>query len=102
MRLSAKVCLIYFSHFRFFLWSTKATTLGFDKGNGGLITLPVVLPTNFTNVILFQMRMIAVIMSYKLKGDQVQTFVYATLAGASVSNIVKKSGIVIGNKMMFA
>lgn len=48
------------------------------------------------------MRMIAAIASirgYNLRSDQVQTFVYATLAGSSVADIVKKSGITIGNKL---
>lgn len=61
--------------------------------------MPVALPEKVTSVVLFQIRMIPVIMGYELKSDQIQTFVYATLAGTSVSNIVKKSGIAIGNKM---
>jgi len=48
------------------------------------------------------MRMIAaiaLIRGYDLNSDQVQTFVYATLAGTTVSGIMKKTGIVIGNKV---
>lgn len=81
--------------------TTKAAVSGFLTGFGGIITIPVTLPANIASVILFQMRMVAAIASmrgYDLKSDQVQTFVYATLAGTSVSEIVKKGGIVIGNK----
>ncbi|WP_146552585.1 EcsC family protein [Rummeliibacillus sp. SL167] len=83
--------------------TTKAATSGFITGFGGVITMPVSIPANVTTVILFQMRMIAaiaLIRGYDLKSDQVQTFVYATLAGSSVSDIMKKTGIVIGNKML--
>lgn len=82
--------------------TTKAATSGFVTGFGGLITMPVTIPANVTTVILFQMRMIAaiaLIRGYDLESDQTQTFVYATLAGTSVTDIMKKTGIVIGNKM---
>ena len=82
--------------------TTKAATSGFVTGFGGLITMPVTIPANVTTVILFQMRMIAaiaLIRGYDLDSDQTQTFVYATLAGTSVTDIMKKTGIVIGNKM---
>lgn len=85
--------------------TTKAAVSGFLTGFGGIVTIPVTLPANIASVILFQMRMIAAIASmrgYDLKSDQVQTFVYATLAGTSVSEIVKKGGIVIGNKFGIA
>lgn len=83
--------------------TTKAAVSGFVTGFGGFITMPVTLPANVTTVILFQMRMIAAIAKirgYDLKSDQVQTFVYATLAGTSVADIVKKTGIIVGNKMV--
>lgn len=82
--------------------TTKAATSGFLTGFGGLITMPVTIPANITTVTLFQMRMIAaiaLIRGYDLSSDQIQTFVYATLAGTSVTDIIKRSGIAIGNKM---
>lgn len=80
----------------------KAATSGFVTGFGGVITFPVTIPANIASVILFQMRMIAAIArirGYDLKSDQVKTFVYATLAGTSVSDIVKKTGIIFTNKL---
>lgn len=83
--------------------TTKAAASGFITGFGGLLTMPVTIPANITTVILFQMRMIAAIAKmrgYDLNSDQVQTFVYATLAGTTVTDIMKKTGIVVGNKML--
>ncbi|EHJ52863.1 EcsC family protein [Streptococcus macacae] len=81
--------------------TTKAAASGFVTGFGGLITMPVTIPANVSTVILFQMRMIAAIAKmrgYNLHSDQVQTFVYATLAGTSVLDITKKFSIEFGNK----
>lgn len=80
----------------------KCTTSGFISGFGGLITLPITIPANVSSVLYVQMRMIAscaYMAGYDLKSDQVQTFVYACLAGVSVSEVVKKTGINIGMKM---
>lgn len=82
---------------------TKATTSGIITGFGGIITMPVTVPANVASVLLVQMRMIAaiaLIRGYDLNSDQVKTFIYATLAGTSVADITKKTGIIIGNKMM--
>ena len=49
-----------------------------------------------------QMRMIACtayMAGYDLDNDQVQTFVYACLAGISVNQIVKKFGVEFGKKL---
>ena len=61
--------------------------------------MPITIPTNLASVMYMQMRMIATIAQirgYDLKDDQVQTFVYACLTGQSASEIVKQSGIKIG------
>lgn len=82
---------------------TKATTSGIIAGFGGIITMPVTVPANVASVLLVQMRMIAaiaLIRGYNLNSDQVKTFIYATLAGTSVADITKKTGIIISNKMM--
>lgn len=80
----------------------KCTTSGFLTGFGGLITLPITIPANISSVLYVQMRMIAGIAymaGYDLKSDQVQTLVYACLAGVSVIDIVKQTGIKLGVKM---
>ena len=69
---------------------------------GGLITLPVAIPANVSSVLYVQMRMIACLAymgGYDTNSDQVQTLVYACLAGISLDQVVKQVGIKVGVKM---
>ena len=80
----------------------KCTTSGFITGFGGLITLPVAVPANIGSVLYVQMRMIAsaaYISGYDVHCDQVQSLIYACLAGISVNEIIKKVGVKFGNKV---
>lgn len=80
----------------------KCTTSGFITGLGGAITLPVSIPANIGSVLYVQMRMIACtayLAGYDLKSDQVQTLVYACLAGVSANAVVKQTGIKLGTKV---
>lgn len=84
---------------------TKCTTSGFITGLGGLITIPVAIPANIASVLYVQMRMIAALAymgGYDLKSDQVQTLVYATLAGVSIGGPIKNAGINAGEKIAIA
>lgn len=79
----------------------KCTTSGFITGLGGLITLPVAIPANIGSVLYVQMRMIACLAhmgGYDTNSDQVQTLVYACLAGISIDQVVKQVGIKFGVK----
>lgn len=83
----------------------KCTTSGFVAGLGGLITLPVAIPANVGSVLYVQMRMIACLAymgGYDVNSDQVQTLVYACLAGISIDQILKQAGIKLGNKVVMA
>lgn len=83
----------------------KCTTAGFITGFGGIISLPVSIPANIGSVLYVQMRMIACtakIAGYDLNSDQVQTLVYACLAGISVSELLKGAGIKFGEKLALA
>lgn len=80
----------------------KCTTSGVITGLGGVVTMPVTIPANIGSVLYVQMRMIACaayLGGYDLKSDQVQTFVYACLAGVSINNVVKKFGVNFGQKL---
>lgn len=80
----------------------KCTTSGVINGFGGLITLPVTIPANVGSVLYVQMRMIACtayMKGYDLKSDQVQTLVYACLAGVSINEVVKTFGVNLGQKL---
>lgn len=79
----------------------KCTTSGFVTGLGGLITLPVAIPANVGSVLYVQMRMIACLAymgGYDINSDQVQTLVYACLAGISLDQVVKQIGVKFGIK----
>lgn len=83
----------------------KCTTSGFVTGLGGIITLPVAVPANVGNVMYVQMRMIACLAymgGYDTASDQVQTLVYACLAGISLDQVVKSVGIQFGTKFTMA
>lgn len=83
----------------------KCTTSGFLTGLGGLITLPVAIPANVGSVMYVQMRMIACLAhmgGYDTNSDQVQTLVYACLAGISIDQIFKHAGIHFGTKFTMA
>jgi len=83
----------------------KCTTSGFLTGLGGLITLPVAIPANVGSVMYVQMRMIACLAymgGYDTNSDQVQTLVYACLAGISIDQILKNVGIQFGTKFTMA
>lgn len=81
----------------------KCSTSGFITGFGGFITLPITVPSNISSVLYIQMRMIACtayMAGYDLKSGQVQTLVYACLAGVSVTEVVKQTGVKVGLKMV--
>ena len=62
----------------------KAGTSGFITGLGGLLTLPITLPTNITTVTYIQIRMIAAIAhmgGHDLKDDRIKAIVYICLTG---------------------
>ena len=83
----------------------KCTTSGFVTGLGGLITLPVAIPANISSVMYVQMRMIACLAymgGYDTNCDQVQTLVYACLAGISLDQIIKNIGVQFGTKFTMA
>ena len=82
--------------------TTKAAVSGFVTGFGGLLTLPVTIPANISSVLVFQMRMIAAIAhirGYDLKDNQVQTLVYMSLLGTSLTETVKGVGIQVASKV---
>lgn len=80
----------------------KCATSGFVTGLGGFITLPVSIPANVGSVMYVQMRMIACLAymgGYDTSSDQVQTLVYACLAGISIDQVLKNVGIQFGTKL---
>ncbi len=73
----------------------KCTTTGFVTGLGGILTLPVAIPTNIGVNWYVQMRMVAALAhmgGLDLQSDEVKTLIYACLAGVSVATLVKQFG----------
>lgn len=80
----------------------KCTTTGAITGLGGFVTLPAAVTADVGSVLYIQMRMIsctAYMAGYNLNSDQVQTVVYACLAGVALNEIIKKAGIELGEKL---
>lgn len=83
----------------------KCTTSGAISGFGGLITLLIAIPANVSSVLYIQMRMIACtahMSGFDIKSDQVQTLIYACLAGISVNSVLKNTGIQMSQKFAHA
>lgn len=83
----------------------KCTVTGVLTGLGGAITLPVAVSADIGSVLYVQMRMIACtanMAGYDLKDDAVQTLVYACLAGVAIDNVIKDTGIKVGEKLAVA
>lgn len=77
-------------------------TNGFITGLGGLLVLPVAISANVAGVIYVQLRMIAAIAhinGYDIYSDQVRTIAYTCLTGSSAVNVLKNTGIKIGEKV---
>ena len=80
----------------------KCATTGFVTGLGGLITLPIAIPADVAGNLYVQIRMIAslaVLGGYNPYDDSVKTMVYMTLVGMTAGDIIKMTGIKVGNKL---
>lgn len=83
----------------------KCTTSGALSGAAGFFALPISIasiPANIANVLYVQLRMIAgvaMIGGYEVRTDQVQTLIYACLAGSSATDMLKEAGITTGKKL---
>ncbi len=83
----------------------KCTTSGAPSGAAGFFVLPISIasiPANIANVLYVQLRMIAgvaMIGGYEVRTDQVQTLIYACLAGSSATDMLKEAGITTGQKL---
>lgn len=80
----------------------KASASGFVTGLGGIITLPVTIPTNIVSVMYIQLQMVAAVAymsGYDIRNDRVKTVCYACLCGNAATDVLKGAGITIGKKL---
>lgn len=82
--------------------SSKTFTTGFATGVGGVLVLPVTIPTAIASAWVVQARMvgaIAHIRGYDLDDDRVRTLALATIAGdATAKEAVKRIGTDLGTR----
>lgn len=74
---------------------------GFLAGLGGLITLPVTLPADFTALWLTQARLagaIAHLRGYDIRSEEVRSVVLISLLGSSATEALAQAGVQIGTK----
>lgn len=77
------------------------TGTGFLAGLGGLITLPVALPADFTALWLTQARLagaIAHLRGYDVHSHEVRSVVLISLIGSSATEALAQAGVQIGTK----
>lgn len=82
---------------------TKAASLGFLTGLGGLLTLPITIPVNLGGVVFVQIRMatsIAIMCGYDPHDDRVRTMVLVCLCGAAGFEILRNFGIELGTRLL--
>lgn len=81
-------------------WETsKNFTSGFITGLGGIITLPVAVPSSLGASWVIQARMaaaIAKLSGHDIQSDRVRTFVLLCLVGDACTEILKEVGIKVG------
>ncbi len=80
----------------------KASASGFLTGLGGLLTLPITLPTNLISVMYIQLQTVAAIAhmgGYDVRSDKVKTVCYACLCGNAATDVLKGAGITVGRKL---
>ena len=64
--------------------------------------MPITIPANISSVLYVQIRMVAAVAymsGFNIRDDKVKTFVYVALCGSSASEVMKKAGIKITEKM---
>ena len=80
----------------------KSTASGFVTGLGGILTIPVSLPANLATVLYFQLRMIAGVAymaGYDVHSPQVRSLAYVCLAGLTMEQLLKNTGIKVGARI---
>ncbi len=84
-------------------WETsKNFTSGFITGLGGVLTLPVAVPSALGASWVIQARMVAAIAGiygHDIRSDRVRTLILIALVGDSAKEVVKAAGVKVGEKV---
>ena len=79
----------------------KNAATGFVTGLGGMLTLPVAIPTSLAASLAIQARMVAAIAEiygHDSGDDQVQTAILLCMVGTAMEDVVKQAGVTLGGK----
>lgn len=79
-----------------------AGSMGFVTNLGGMITLPVSIPSNIASILYIQIRMVAAIAymgGYDLKSEQVRTSVFLSLLGGSANRVLDSVAVQLATKL---
>lgn len=85
--------------------NAKAATGGFVTNIGGIVTMPVSIPTNMASSLYIQLRMIAGIAhigGHDIFDDKTKTLCFICLTGNSAGEVVKQAGVQLGTKFTAA
>ena len=75
---------------------------GFLTGLGGLVTLPIAIPSAVTASWMIHTRLtgaIATLHGYDIDDDHVQTFILLTLLGNAGKQVLRSAGITVANRL---
>ena len=79
-----------------------AGSAGFVTNIGGMLTLPVSIPSNIATVLFVQVRLISAIAymgGYDLKSEQVRTAVFLSLLGGGANMVLDSVGVQLASKL---
>lgn len=82
--------------------SGKSFGIGFLTGLGGLVTLPISVPSDVAGLWMIQARMaaaIAEIYGHDADEDRIQTFCGLTLLGESATEVLRVAGVAVAEKV---
>jgi uncharacterized protein (DUF697 family) len=80
----------------------KASTSGFLTGLGGMLTMPITLPSDLVVVSYVQLHMVAAIAhmgGHDVHEDKVRTLAFVCLCGDAAKDILKGVGVRVGEKL---
>lgn len=81
---------------------TYAGGLGFVTNLGGLITLPVTIPSNIASVLYIQIRLVAAVAymgGCDLKSEQVRTSIFLSLLGGHATIVLESVGVKVTKQL---
>ena len=80
----------------------KASSIGLVSNLGGLITMPISLPTNIASSLFIHLRLtlaIAYINGQNINSERIKSIAFATLLGSKGIDLLKEAGVELGKSL---